>query len=248
MALIQIAHPRFRPWLLSEAKVRRIVYLDQIEQRIQAPAYPDYLERWIDLKDRKQAFMRPLKLTDEPLLRDMFYKLSDESVHYRFFRLIKSMPHEKLQEFLRVDYDADMAVVVLTSAGADAQVIGIGHYSKDPRTNFADAAFLVRDDHQGRGIGTILMSTLVEVARSHGIAGFTADVLLGNAGMLRVFHKTGFAVESELEDGAYHLRIPFVERKHRRTRPPRGNGTKNGEPRDGQTRDPKQRTAGATRK
>lgn len=218
LALIQIAHPKFRPWLVSEAKVRKIVYLDQVEPRIEAPAYPEQFERWIDLRDGGRAFMRPLKLTDEPLLRDMFYKLSDASVHHRFFRQIKSLPHEKLQEFLRVDYEADMAIVVLTSAGADAEAIGIAHYSKDPRTNFADAAFLVRDDHQGRGIGSILMDTLVEAAQMHGIAGFTADVLLDNAWMLRVFHKTGFSIESGLEEGAYRLRIPFVKRKERRPR------------------------------
>jgi len=219
MALIQIADPKFRPWLLAEAKARNLVYADQIELPVTTPIYPDELECWFELKDASKAFMRPLKLTDESLLRDMFYKLSDESVHYRFFRMIKAMPHEKLQELLRVDYNADMVLVVLTDSSADAKMLAIAHYSKEPRTNFADAAWLVRDDWQGKGIGTALMNTLVDVARSHGIAGFTADVLADNSGMLRIFHKCGYPVESELEDGAYALRIPFDEkRKPRRSR------------------------------
>jgi len=217
MALIQIAHPKFRPWLLSEAKGRNLVYPDQIELPIQAPIYPDELERWIELKDKSRIFLRPLKLTDEPLLKDMFYKLSPESVHYRFFRMIKTMPHEKLQEFVRVDYDADMALVVLTDSSEHAPIVGIAHYSKDARTNFADAAFLVRDDWQGKGIGTQLMNNLVDAAIAHGIAGFTADVLVQNHGMLRVFHKCGYPVESDLEEGAYRLRIPFTKRKPQRT-------------------------------
>jgi GNAT superfamily N-acetyltransferase len=213
VALIQIAHPKFRPWLLAEAKARHMVYPDQVELPVQTPIYPDELERWIDLKDESRAFMRPLKLTDESLLRDMFYKLSAESVHYRFFRMIKAMPHEKLKEFLRVDYDADMALVVLTGSAEDAEVVAIAHYSKNRRTNYADAAFLVRDDWQGKGIGTKLMKGLADVARAHGIAGFTADVLAENHGMLRVFHRCGYAVESELEEGVYHLKVPFARKK-----------------------------------
>jgi acyl-CoA hydrolase/ribosomal protein S18 acetylase RimI-like enzyme len=213
IALIQVAHPKFRPWLLSEAKARRLVYRDQIELPVSTPIYPDEMERWVDLRDGSKLFLRPLKLTDEPLLREMFYKLSPESVHYRFFRMIKAMPHEKLQEFLKVDYDADMAIVGLTGRQQDAPAVAIAHYSKDPRTNFADAAFLVRDDWQGRGVGTILMKMLVESAREHGLAGFTADVLANNAGMLRVFHRCGYPVESHLEDGTYHLTIPFVKNR-----------------------------------
>ena len=215
MALIQIAHPKFRPWLLAEAKTRHMVYADQIELPMHASVYPEELERTVELRDGARLFVRPLKLTDEGRLRAMFYKLSPESVHYRFFRMIKSMPHEKLQAFLRVDYDADMALIALTGTGEDAEAVAIAHYGKDPHTHFADAAFLVRDDWQGKGIGTSLMNALVEVAISHSVAGFIADVLLENHGMLRIFHKCGYPVQSELEDGAYHLTIPFVKPKRR---------------------------------
>ncbi len=209
MALIQIAHPKFRPWLLSDAKVRHLVYADQIEMPIRMPLYPEELERWLDLKDKSRLFMRPLKLTDERRVRDLFYGLSSESVHYRFFRMIKAMPHRKLQELLKIDYETDMAMVVLTDNSEDAKMIGIAHYLKEPRTNFNEAAFLVHDDWQGKGIGTALMRTVAEIAREKGIAGFTASVLAGNHGMLRVFHKCGYRVESKLMDGVYSLRIPF---------------------------------------
>ncbi len=212
LALIQIAHPKFRPWLLSEAKGRNLVYADQIELPMRTPVYPEELERWVELKDKSRYFLRPLKLTDEPMLRDMFYKLSSESIHFRFFRILKSMPHQNMQEFLRVDYESDMALVVLTDNTEEAQIVGIAHYRKDPRTNFADAAFLVRDDLQRKGMGSHMIEVLIESARAHGIAGFTADVLADNLGMLRVFHKTGYPVESELEDGAYILRIPFTKK------------------------------------
>lgn len=213
LALIEIAHPKFRPWLFAEAKARHLVYADQIELPIQTPAYPDDLERWIELKDGSRAFMRPLKLTDEPLVRDLFYKLSADSIHYRFFQILKTMPHEKLQKLLTVDYGADMALVVLQDTSEGAPILAVAHYRTNRQSNFAEAAFLVRDDWQGKGIGTALMNGLVDAARRHGIAGFTAEVLLVNHGMLRVFHKCGYAVESHLQDGVYSLRIPFEKRK-----------------------------------
>ncbi|MCP4248203.1 MAG: GNAT family N-acetyltransferase, partial [bacterium] len=200
------------------AKARHLVYADQIELPVHMPVYPDELEQWIELRDASKMFMRPLKLTDEPLLRELFYKLSPESVHYRFSRTIKSMPHEKLQEFLRVDYDADMVLVGMPGREEGQPVVAIAHYSKDPRTGLADAAFLVRDDWQGKGVGTALMKTLVEAARAHGVSGFSADVLADNHGMLRVFHRCGFAVESELADGVYHLTIPFGRKRSKRRR------------------------------
>lgn len=214
MALIQIADPKFRPWLLAEAKSRHLVYSDQIEMPIKTPIYPSSFESWFDTRRNLRVFLRPLKITDEALLREMFYDLSDESVHYRFFRMIKSLPHEKLQDMLRVDYENDMALVVLTDSDADGEMVGIAHYSKDPATNFADAAFLVRDDYQNQGIGTMLINQLAEAARMNGIAGFTAEVLLGNQGMMRVFHKCGYHVESELTDGVFYLRIPFTTPKN----------------------------------
>ncbi len=215
VSLIHVAHPKFRPWLMAEAKTRHLVYADQIELPIRPSLYPDELERWLELKDSSRVFLRPLKLTDEPLIRELFYKLSPRSIHYRFFQLLKALPHEKLQELLRVDYEADMALVALTSStDEDARMVAIAHYLKEPRSprgagSFAEAAFLVHDDWQGKGLGTQLMKVLVETAQRQGIAGFVAEVLADNRSMLRVFHQHGLPVESRLEGGAYSLRIPF---------------------------------------
>jgi len=218
LALIQIAHPKFRPWLLAEAKTRHLVSADQIEIPITTPVYPEDQEIWVDLRKGDRVFVRPLKLTDESLLRDMFYKLTPDSIHYRFFRMLSSMPHDKVQDLLRFDYQADTALVALTDATIDAKMVAIAHYSTEPRSNFAEAAFLVRDDFQNRGLGTALLLNLLEVARTNGIAGFTAEVLADNHGMLRVFHKCGHPVESRLEEGVYHLTIPFGKVARRRAR------------------------------
>ena len=60
LALVSIAHPKFRPWLLAEAKARHLVYADQIEPEFSTPIYPERLERWVKLKDGTDVFIRPV--------------------------------------------------------------------------------------------------------------------------------------------------------------------------------------------
>ncbi|UCF34584.1 MAG: GNAT family N-acetyltransferase [Phycisphaerales bacterium] len=209
LALIQIAHPKFRPWLLAEAKARHMVYSDQIEIPIMTPIYPEEFERWVRLKGGSEVFIRPAKLTDEAELREMFYKLSEDSVYHRFFRTIKSMPHGKIQEFLRVDYKADMVILGFTGKTEDADLVAIGCYNLNRQTNLAEVAFLVQDEWQDKGLGTALFQILIEAARAGGIRGFTAEVLADNVPMLRVFHESGLLIESHLEDGVYSLEMSF---------------------------------------
>ncbi|MBN1517619.1 GNAT family N-acetyltransferase [Candidatus Sumerlaeota bacterium] len=221
MSLIEIAHPRFRPWLMAEAKARGLVYQDQIEIEFRMPTYPDELEQWLKLRDESKVFMRPLKISDEPYVREFFYKLTPKSIHYRFFQMITAMPHAKLQEFLKIDYENDMAFLVLTGKiDEGGEVIAIAHYHKDPRTNFAEAAFLVRDDWQHKGIGTELIQKLAQWAIKNGIAGFSADVISDNVGMMRIFHRCGYHVDSSLEGGVYELHIPFDRKIPKEKNPP----------------------------
>jgi acyl-CoA hydrolase/GNAT superfamily N-acetyltransferase len=209
MALIQIAHPKFRPWLMAEAKARHMVYADQVEMPVETPVYPDHLERSIRLGDGERILLRPLKLTDEPKLRELFYTLSNESVYHRFFQALKSMPHSKLQKFMSVDYQNNLALVACTEDPVDPPVVGIGHYVVEPKTNMAEVAFLVADEYQGRGIGSDMLALLTEAARSNGIRGFKAYVMADNQAMQRVFHKTFKRMESKFEGEVYEFTIVF---------------------------------------
>jgi acyl-CoA hydrolase/GNAT superfamily N-acetyltransferase len=204
-ALIQIAHPRFQPWLLAEAKERHLVYADQVEPPFVTPVYPDWVEQPLTLDDGRRVFIRPIRLTDEPPLREMFYALSEETVYHRFFQVLPTMPHRKLQEWLRVDYERQMVIVVTSGLEGDEAIVAVARYDLDERTNLAEVAFVVRDDFQGHHLATHLLARLIEVARANGIAGFTASVLADNMAMLRVFHAAFPALESQLRDGTYEL-------------------------------------------
>lgn len=210
LALIQIAHPKFRPWLMAEAKARRIVYRDQIEMPFSTPEYPVDLEQDIEIEGGRTAVLRPIKPTDEGALREMFYSLSEDTIYHRFFSSLQSMPHERLQEFLKVDYKREMAMVAtLGERQEESRMVGIGRYMLNPQTNMAEVALLVADDFQGRGLGTSMLEGLSAAAKSHGIAGFVADVMVENKAMLTLFHRAFKNIESSLTDNVYSLVMYF---------------------------------------
>ncbi len=213
MELISIAHPKFRPWLIDEAKKLNYIFKDQAIIEGKAGEYPEHLETYRTLKNGQEILLRPVKISDEPLLKKFFYSLSDESLQRRFMSMKKSIPHERLQELVVIDYTRDMVILAIITEQDMEEVIGIGQYSIDEVSHTADVAFAVADDWQGKGIGTVLMQYLTILAKKRGLLGFTADVLADNWGMLRVFNKMGFETEKHFEAGAYELRMTFKEGK-----------------------------------
>lgn len=209
MALISIAHPKFRPWLLAEAKRLRFIYADQIEPTVHVPMYPRQLEIRTTMRDGRALMIRPIRSTDEDLLREMFYRLSRETIYERFLASKRYLPHSKLQQYCTIDYDNTMGFVASVEIEGQEQVVGWAMYVVDRKSNFAEAAFLVDDAFQGQGIGTHLMRRLTEVAEARGVTGFTAVVLGNNIRMLRVFEKCGYPVETTPQGDTLSLRISF---------------------------------------
>ncbi len=205
IALIEIAHPRFRPWLLAEAKDHGYVPEDRKELSIASPLYPEELVARLTSRTGEEIHFRPIKPSDEPLVRNLFYRLSPDSVIHRFFAPLRSLTQKQLQDFVVVDYQREMAVVGVVPRGEGEIVIAIGRYSLDPARESAEVAFLVEDAWQRKGIGRFLFDLLIRIGRSRGIRRFTADVMADNHAMLKVFHGSQVPVQSVLENGVYHL-------------------------------------------
>ena len=208
MALIGIAHPKFRKKLLEGAKKLSYVYKDQILPD-EAAVYPEGFETTMTTKGGSELIVRPIRPTDEEMLSDMFYDLSDQTIINRFFSMLKSMPHRKLQQFCCVDYDSEISLVALTKEGVKQKVVGLGSYHLNPATHRAEIAFMMADAWQGKGIGTYMMQELVKIAKSKKIKGFTAEVFRDNVAMIALMHKAGVEPKSTIVNGSYLFTMDF---------------------------------------
>jgi RimJ/RimL family protein N-acetyltransferase len=212
--LIAIAHPDFRPQLIKEAKRMGLIYGDQAFIPGEGGIYPESLEVRRTTKAGLPILLRPVKITDEPLLKEFFHQLSDESLYSRFMTAKKELSHPWLQEFSVVDYSKKMVILATVEdrpAGRET-VIGIGQYGLLGESMLAEVAYVVRDDYHRQGVGRELLARLTHLARKQGVQGFVAEVLSTNVRIFRMFQKMGFVVEKVWEeDGVYEMRTPFGE-------------------------------------
>lgn len=209
MELIAIAHPKFRPWLIEEAKKRNLIFKDQAFIPGKRGEYQESLETFRTTKEGFTVFFRPVKISDEPILKDFFYALSDESIYRRFISVRKDMPHERLQEFVIVDYTKETLILAIEKNQQHEEIVGLGQFGIDENSHTAEVAFVVKDEFQGKGVGFELLSYLTYLAKRQGLLGFTAEVLIDNKAMLHLFEKMGFDIDRKRSEGVYELKMMF---------------------------------------
>ena len=211
MDLISIAHPKFRPWLIEEAKKLSLIYKDQAFIPGAKGEYPESLETYRTTKSGLKIFLRPVKMSDEHLLKDFFYSLSGDSMYHRFISTRTDMPHDRLQRYVAIDYTKEMVILAVLQMDDQERIVGLGQYFVDENSHTAEVAFVVIDTYQGRGIGSELLSYLTYLAKKNGLHGFTAEALMDNKAMLQIFEKAGFVIQSRAEAGLYELKMSFRE-------------------------------------
>ena len=210
IALISIAHPDFRADLLRKAIDLKYVRPDLADMEGKIVVGPAQFRTRMLLDDGTQINFRPIHPTDEPGMRDLFYALSQETMYYRFMSHAKRIPRRELHNFVFINHRSDVAIVGTVPESHGEEIVAIGRYYLDPKTNLAEVAFVVRDNWQNRGIGTFLLKHLETIARRNGVRGFTAEVLRDNRRMLRVFQKSEQMVTTSPNQDVYSLRMEFA--------------------------------------
>ena len=163
------------------------------------------------LRDGAMLRFRALRPDDRGALKDLLSRCSPDSIRYRFLHSIRSLPEKTFDQIAHVDGSRVVTMVVVHGAGADERIIAVGQYhAQEDRPDVAEVSFLVEDTMQRRGIGTLLLDLLAEIAREHGVNRFSADVLADNHVMLSVFRKAGYALSSAVSYGVTHLEFPIA--------------------------------------
>jgi acetyltransferase len=157
--------------------------------------YPAEWERDIAV-GAAQYRIRPIKPADIGLYPDFLAKIAPEDIRLRFLAPRKKFPDEMLKRLTQLDYDRDMAFVVLEGSGALA---GVARLSCDPDRSLGEYALLVRTDLQGQGLGWALLQQVVDYAKAEGIGRIEGMVLSENEAMLRMCKEFGFAITHQTD-------------------------------------------------
>ncbi len=166
------------------------------------------------LRDGGSIHIRAIRPGDKQRLIDHFQRLSQRSVYFRFFGAKKRLTEQELTRFTEPDFVNHVGLIATLREDGEERIIGVGRYiarTDQGAPHRAEVAFAVADEHQGRGIGTLLLEHLAPIARANGITEFEADVLGENNQMLDVFANSGFTVRRSIEAGVVHVSFPTAE-------------------------------------
>jgi acetyltransferase len=185
------------------------------EDKLPKPAirpYPtQYVKTW-KLKNGVSVTIRPIRPEDEPLMVKFHKSLSEESVYYRYFSKLKldqRIAHERLTRICFNDYNREIALVAERNDGSNggAEIIAVGRLSKARGLNEAEFALLISDRWQGQGLGTELLTRLVQVGRDEKLNRITAFILSENHAMHHLSKNAGFKLERDTESHDFRAEI-----------------------------------------
>lgn len=174
--------------------------------------YPtQYVTSWT-LKDGTPVTIRPIRPEDEPLMVQFHETLSEQSVYFRYFHLVKlqsRVAHERLTRICFIDYDREMALVVDYQEPETGlhKILAVGRLSKLHGANEAEFAILVSDQYQFSGLGTQLLRLLLQVGRDEQLDRISAEILSDNRAMQQVCQKLGFHIHRTTEASVVRVEI-----------------------------------------
>ncbi|MCU0266025.1 MAG: GNAT family N-acetyltransferase, partial [Actinomycetia bacterium] len=176
-----------------------------------AAPYPAHWEADVVLRDGGTAHLRPIRPDDADRLREFHSRLSPETIYYRFFAPYPTLSDRDVARFTQVDYEDRVAIVATV---AD-DIIGVVRYDKVAEGE-AEVAFTIRDDHQARGLGSVLLEHLAAAARERGMRRFVAEVLPTNVRMITVFREAGYEPHTSMEEGYLLMEFAIEPTEHSR--------------------------------
>src|SRR5215472_5953732 len=209
LALIEVAHPRWREELLTAAK--RLGFVRPDQYLASQAAYSVHEERIVTLKNGVKVMIRPARASDAGALQGLFHRLSEDNIYTRFFRRVRSLSYRELQTLCNVNHETEVAFLGVTGPRENEEVIGSACYFLSPTTNLAEVAFMIAPEFQGAGLGTALQACLQEHAMIRGVRGFVFEILSRNTSMLRLAARAQGTVTTSRDEDVVHVTALFSD-------------------------------------
>ena len=174
--------------------------------------YPQQLEEQFESAGGYRMLLRPIRPEDEPRHHEFISRLTPEDIRFRFFGLVKSLPHSEMAKLTQIDYDREMAFI---ATGMDKkfrhQTLGVVRTVTDANNHTAEFAVVVRSDLKGEGMGRKLLSKMIEYCKARGTRVMKGEVLSINHRMLNLASALGFSITPlENEEGIKRVSLDLT--------------------------------------
>ncbi len=159
--------------------------------------------RWSEtLHDRSHVVIRPISKHDKQAERAFIEGLSAEARHFRFLGQVRSPSEKMIEDFTDIDLAHEAAFVAVTPEDSRERIVGVSRYSTDRDGDNCEFAVTVSDEWQGKGLGTLLMKHLIEVAKARGIHSMMSIDSAENIAMNDLARHLGFHTRVDPDDSS----------------------------------------------
>ncbi|MQX35186.1 bifunctional acetate--CoA ligase family protein/GNAT family N-acetyltransferase [Roseospira navarrensis] len=178
-------------------------------QRMAIRPYPKTLEEWFTMTDGRSVLLRPIRPEDEPKHYEFVSRLTPEDIRFRFFGLVKELPHDQMARLTQIDYAREMAFIARADLDKDGEeeTLGVVRTVTDADNQRTEFSIVVRSDLKGSGLGLALLEKMIRYARDRGTTTMIGQVLKDNTRMLHFCENLGFKRARMVEEDVVELEL-----------------------------------------
>ena len=162
--------------------------------------YPHHLIRQIQLADGTNITIRPIRPEDAEIEQSFVRRLSPQSKYFRFMQTLNELTPEMLIRFTQLDYNRELALIVTQEKNGKEVELAVTRYVVNPDGKSCEFALVVADEWQNKGIGSQLLTQLMEAAQERGYHSMVGEILADNLKMLELVKSLGFHISSSADD------------------------------------------------
>ncbi|GEO80756.1 bifunctional acetate--CoA ligase family protein/GNAT family N-acetyltransferase [Pararhodospirillum oryzae] len=197
--------------LAVDARVRLEPGKTKGPHRLAIRPYPAQLEEMFTMRDGRQALLRPIRPEDEPRHYEFVSRLTPEDVRFRFFGLVKELPHDQMARLTQIDYAREMAFIGEMEEKGEMRTLGVVRAVTDPDNETTEFSVVVRSDFKGSGLGKALMRKIIRYCHERRTRYMVGQVLRDNRRMLRFCEDLGFERIGVVDEDVVELRLDLAK-------------------------------------
>lgn len=208
MAMISIAHPKFRDELFEGAKEAGLIERERSLGEAAKAIYPVNLEEKLVIEGQ-EVVIRPAKLVDERRIQEHYYTMDKGDILRRFLHEKTAFGRKEVEHKSQIDYINDLTLIAVVGESGFDRVVGVAEYLLLIDQNMAEVAFSISKDFQGKKLGKTFLRKLAETARENGISGLIAYTSPSNQAMVRLFKTLPYKVVTAFDGDLVALSCKF---------------------------------------